>query len=216
MKQVLGLGLILASLPSLVLAVATVTDLSQPYAPVDLESSIKTDQIHLGELADFPLMYEFMVADSTELQFGLSQKYQSDPILFRSLLVREEDSGRGVREVMRFETQAEDWVVNKDDELGLTLYESETFTRELDPGVYRLEISTPDNLGKFMLKIGEFTESPSYLARLQQTATIQAFFDYSFLRILSSSLVYYPLGIILLLLAIQQTFKYRRYIINAN
>jgi hypothetical protein len=67
-----------------------------------------------------------------------------------------------------------------------------------------------------MLKIGDFSESPSYIARLQQTATIQSFFGYSFFRILGSSLVYYPLGILILLVALQQTFKYRRYITNAN
>ena len=61
-----------------------------------------------------------------------------------------------------------------------------------------------------MLMIGENQQSNSYFETLGNVRTTQKFFGYSFFKLLTSSYVYYPLGILLLLFAIYRTWKYRK------
>jgi hypothetical protein len=183
-----------------------------PYTIVELENDVEFSQVYLGELANFPIMYGFKIEEPAEFKFSLRQKYSSseEVLPFGLILVKEEDK-RGVTEILRFNPKMDEWVVKKEKTIGLNFLDSDAVTSTLEPGTYRLEVSTPVNLGKYMLSIGLGDDNSSgYFKSLSQTRTIQSFYGHSIFKMLSSSMVYYPLGIIFLLLLILITWKYRK------
>ena len=82
-------------------------------------------------------------------------------------------------------------------------------SEDVEPGLYRIEISTPVNEGKFMLQIGNDPVETSYWSQLASVRQTQLFFGYGLFSMLGSSLIFYPLGIILLLFLIYKTWQYR-------
>ena len=194
-----------------------ITEVERPYEPVLIEEEdLHIKQVFLGELDDFPIMYEINVDESTDFSVGVRQKYAgSEPIDFSLILIRENDNGKGVTEIARLRPRSENWDITKDKSLGLTFWESAQLSKDVEPGLYRLEISTPNNQGKYLLYFGEEDES-GYFKNLSNAHQIQKYFGYSVIKMLSSSLVYYLLGIIFLIFVINKTWKYRNIIKNAS
>lgn len=194
-----------------------VTELAKPYDLTTVNLNESKNQVHLGELKDFPIMYEFSIDETETINLSLRQIYKgNEPVLLTLLMVRVEDNGRGVREIVRYSPQPAEWLKVKDPKLGLSFFDSEMVSKSLDAGTYRVEVSTPTNEAKFALVFGEADSSAGYFESIKQTMTTQKFFDYSFFKILTSSLIYYPLGIIFVLFALRQIFKYRKIIKNAD
>lgn len=197
----------------------TVTELEKPYDLVPLNDNLLDKQVFLGELDDFPIMYGFTIGDeTTNFKTVIRQRYEGDtkPIDFSLILIRQNDNNRGVTEIARLRLRTEDWTIVKDKTIGMTFWESPLLDNELQSGSYRLEISTPDNIGRFMLTFGESDNDGGYFKELGNVYTTQKFFGHSFLKLLSSTLVYYLLGIIFLLFVIQKTWKYRNSIKHAG
>lgn len=202
MKYVLGsfVLLLLGVLPASAYDLF-VTDVAKPYDLVSIESDIEYHQVHLGSLEDYPVMYEVNVLKTSALITSLRQLYRGgqEPIPFTLIIVKQDGRGGGVTEIARFTPKAEDWIRQKDKKIGLTFWNSEEITEELSPGVYRIEVSTPANKGKYLLNFGEQSEKIGYFSSLSRARSIQKHMDFSILRMLSLPSVYYPLGIILLL-----------------
>lgn len=197
----------------------TVTEITKPYDIVPLDYDLSRKQVFLGELADFPIMYEAEVGEEAEnFKVAIRQRYYSgsEPIDFSLILIRQNDNNRGVTEIARLNPKAENWTVVKDAKAGMMFWESQPLENELLTGLYRLEISTPENIGRFMLTFGDTEVEESYFKELANIYNIQKFFGYSIFKILSSSMIYYLLGIIFLLIAIQKTWKYRNKIKYGN
>ncbi len=195
------------------------TKVDEPYTIIEIGSDIESPQVHLGELDNFPIMYGFEVTSTTSLALSLRQIYykKGDPLPIGIILVKEDKDKRGVSEIVRFNPKSEKWLITEDSSLGLTFWDTEPLTKELLPGIYRLEVSTPENLAKYALHFGPVSESNSgYFKSLGQIRKTQEFFGYSIFRMLSSPLVYYPIGIILLIFAFKMTSKYRRRIFHAS
>lgn len=189
-----------------------VTQTTTPYEVVEL-SGISSKQTHLGELSKYPIMYGFTLTETDVLETQLRQiNNVGEPVPFRLLLIKENAQGRGVEEVFRFNPTSDDWVKTRDQSLGLTFWESELVSYSLEPGVYRMEVSTPENIGKYALLLGNTEESVGYFTNLKQVRLTQDFFGYSAFRMLAAASVYYTLGIIFLLLLIYKTRKYSRLI----
>lgn len=188
-----------------------ITEIEKPYdvVPVTLDSEIQ--KVYLGVLDNFPVMYEVEVSATTTLTLGLRQKYYGDtePVPFALMVVRKNDDGSGVTEVARFYPESGDWLRNKDSEIGITFLDSKTISNRIAPGTYNVEVSTPENIGNFSLIFGKSDEPVEYFKRLGQVRTTQRFFGYSILRMLTSSLVYYPIGIIFVLYLLGKIFKYK-------
>lgn len=193
----------------------TVTDIIEPY-DVTLVDDVSAGQMLLGDLADFPIMYEVSIKATTTLVTQLSQRFQggTDPVLFSLLIVRQNDLDGGVTEVARVKAEAKDWVTRKDSVLGLSLWETAVASSSLIPGNYLLEVSTALNYGRYRLQIGEniehIADNSGYFTTLGQVRTTQKFFGMSFLSILLSSYVYYPFGILVLLLGLFKIGRYRK------
>jgi hypothetical protein len=204
-------------LPTSVLAfIASETDISQPYEIVPIEVTMPEQIAFLGTLNDFPVMYEIRSDEPFTFTAALAQPLKQESQPFSLLLVRRNDRGGGVTEVARQPFVSQDWSTVRDSLLGISFLQSPTLTEEVGPGTYRLEVSTPDNQGQYMFTVGTKQAEVGYFEQLGYIRQTQVYFGYGFFSMLKSAFVYYPLGIILLLLGIFQTWRFtRRQQVNA-
>lgn len=219
MKYVFGvLALMMVGATSVAAYELTVTDVTRPYEIVTVKSDLGPEHIYLGELNDFPIMYEITAKESFDLSSRVRQIYNGSekPVSFSLIVIRQDERGGGVTEVARLRPGTDDWTMVKDSVFGMTFWESEALTSTVEPGVYRIEISNPDNVGRYMLTLGEGEDLPGYFTTLANVRTTQKFFGYSILRLLTSSYVYYTLGIFFLLFVIHRTWKYRKSIAHVG
>ena len=181
-----------------------------PYEVVVIDNAIATQAEYLGELVGNPHMYEFTIGKKTTLTLTVSQLENEMPLLFSLIAVKQNNHNAGVAEVGRLTAKDITWEVTDDAVLGLSFLRSQKFEAEIDLGVYRVEVSTPDNIGSYMLTVGAEAVSPGYFATLSDIRTIQRFFGKSPLALLTSSYVYYPLGSLVLLGLLYYTWRNRR------
>lgn len=191
---------------------------NQPYEIVPIGEDIEDKQVYVGTLQDFPIMYEATVVATSSLRLQLAQQYHggADPLGFGLMIVRVNDTDGGVSEVTRLRPEAEQWTIRKDKVFGMTFLESILITETISPGTYRVEVSTPENLGPYLLTLGEYDEQLGYFEMLDRVRTVQQNFGYSIVGMLRSSYVYYPLGVLFLLFLLQRTWKYRKSITHVS
>jgi len=195
---------------SAVAFIANETDISQPYEIVPIEVTMPEQISFLGTLSDFPVMYEIRSEEPFTFTAQLAQPVNQAVQPFSLLLIRRNDRGGGVTEVARQVYVAEAWSTRRDSLLGLSLYESPVLTQDVGPGTYRLEVSSPDNQGQYMLTVGTQQTAVGYVEQLGYIRQTQAYFGYGMFSFLKSSQVYYPIGIVLLLGAFFQTWRFAR------
>ena len=103
------------------------------------------------------------------------------------------------------------WTEVSDKSTGDTYLAGGSFEGVLEPGTYLVEVSTGENLGKYVLQIhtGELTKDSkrSYFATLGDVAKIKVFFEKPVIAVFQSPSYYIPL----LLLLLFSLFGYRRY-----
>ncbi len=188
---------------------------SMPYEAIGIDARIATERSYYGELQGDPHLYEFAIGESETLVLHVGQR-AGELVPFSVMIVKARDNDRGVREIGRVSGLAStSWELLFDGRLGMSLATGEPFTAELDAGVYRVEISTPENIGKYLLTVGNEPSDTGYFASLASIYRTQRFFEYTPLRILLSNYVYYPLGSLLLLVLIFYTWRYHKRIRHA-
>jgi len=185
-------------------------DVSEVYEAYSIERPFSVEQWYLGTLAEFPEMYEFSVADTTTLQLSLRVPDSVDIHSMRpSLLLVRDVNPRGVKEVARIAYDKVDWKKEKDPRSGLTYYTTAPYSVELEPGVYKAEISTPNNVGKYMFIIGSDAIRPSFSTSFATVYALHDFYEVSKILMVRSPVVYYPLGILLCLGLLGAVWRYR-------
>jgi hypothetical protein len=182
---------------------------SIPYEVMTIDARVNERAEYLGDLNGYPQMYEFTLGKEEELTLSLVQKDTENPLKFSLIVVRENNHNAGVTEIGRLGYNEVIWNKRKDGSLALTLLEGQGFIRTIGAGVYRVEVSTPDNFGKYMLVVGKDAVGTGYFKLLGDIVTIQSFFGLPFVAILLSSMVYYPLGIIILMGLFYYTWRNR-------
>jgi len=209
-SKTLSLVLLAFLMPVISFAYApTLNSTTIPYEPQIIDSNINNRAEYLGLLTGDPHMYEFTIGAATVLTLQLVQRSKDEPVPFSLIAVRENTQNAGVVEVGRLRAQDMIWEEKRDGGLGLTLAYSATFETEIGPGIYRVEVSTPENAGAYMLVVGS-TEAPvGYFQTLADVRTIQKFFGASLFAMLFSTYVLYPLGILTLLLLFYYTWRNR-------
>lgn len=203
-------GLVVLCMPVFVQAYTVIeTDISQPYEIVPIEATPPTQHNYLGTLADYPIMYEITSEEPFTFAAQVSQPAGAEVEPLVLLLIRKNDRGGGVSEVVRMTTDPAQWSVVRDSKLGMTLRTSPVISEDVEPGVYRIEVSSPDNLGQYLLTVGQEATEPGYFAELGAIRKTQKYFGLGIFSMLKSSYVYYPIGILLLVFAIYKTWSYR-------
>jgi hypothetical protein len=196
--------------PGFVLAVAPI--INKPVVPYEvqaIDARIEQERVYLGELTNDPHTYEFAIGESKPLVLSLLQVEAGERIPLSLIVVEVEENNRGVTEIGRLAGKDMVWESVRNHALGLMVYQSQVFTAELEPGVYRFEVSSTDNIGKYLLTVGYEKEEVGYFASLKDIYTIRQFFGVSVFGLIFSSAVYYPLGILLLLLVGYVTWRKR-------
>lgn len=174
--------------------VTTYTPAAQ-YEVQTIDTYSAYEQIILGELIDAPIMYEVASDEPFTLSLTL-RAVPVDPVPPFGLLVIRVLEPRGVEEVAR--VQAATWAEVTDRISGLPYRVGPAYEAELPAGRYQIEVSTPENLGKFMLVMGEGDDGASYRATLASLRALYDFYDEPLIMMIRSPYVYYPLGILLL------------------
>lgn len=219
MKLVLGIiSLFCFGISSAMAYELAVTETDRPYEVVPTRWSSEVAQVYLGELLSYPVMYELTATEPFTLSTQVQQLYKpgQEPRNFSLMVVRQNDGNGGVTEVTRVTPTTEEWAVVKDAVLGMTFWESNRVAEAVGPGTYRIEVSTPQNTGKYRLHIGATDKSAGYFETLGQVRTTQDFFDQPFFRLLASSYVYYTIGVIGLLFIGYRIWKYRKTVTYAE
>lgn len=178
---------------------------TEPYAVIPIEGDPYIEHHYLGSLEEYPEMYELTTDVAMTLKFSIWQKSSRKAVPFGLILVRQNDDDGGVTELARLSQPIAEWQKSHSAILGMTFLKSKTIEQEIKPGTYRIEVSTPDNTGDYLLLIGEEPESGTSLGDVR---TIQKQFGYTVVHLLFSSFVYIPLGILGVLYGI---YGFRRY-----
>jgi hypothetical protein len=214
MKYLLAASLLFVGAAPTFAFTPEITEITRPYEIVTIDKQAVRTKDYLGELAGFPVMYEVTSDEPFILQARVQQLYQSgsEPAAFYHIPIKQNQRRGRVTEVARLRPDPSDWQRVKDSQLGFSLWEGTALLAEVEPGTYRIEVSTPENLGKYLLSFGNEAADDGYFETLSGVRRTQQFFGFSFFKLLSSSQVYYPLGIILGLFIIQRGWKYRKLI----
>ena len=187
-------------------------DVSQPYEIIPFQAAPPIEHSYLGTLDDYPIMYEISSEDPFTFSAQVSQLSNAEVEPLSLLLIRSNDRGGGVKEIARMNVDPAEWVRTTDSKLGITLVTSPVLSEMLEPGTYRVEVSSPDNIGRYLITVGQEPTEPGYFAELGAIRQTQAYFGLGIFSMLKSSYVYYPIGILLLLLALYKTWTYRHLI----
>lgn len=188
----------------------SVQTIDTPYEIVILDGDPEREQIILGNLANVPEMYEV----TSDAPFELSVEIRAVPSTvmppqFSGIVVKQKET-LGVEEVARLKATESVWSVVTDRVTGLRYQAGPFFSQRVPAGTYRIEVSTPDNAGKYLLVIGNDTKKTGYAATVRAIATVYAFYGLSKLQMFSSPYVHYPIGSVVLLGLLGATWYWQR------
>lgn len=149
-------------------------------------SEPEKEQYLYGELSNFPHTFTFSVSEPMKISAMVSvpkdSQYKKSVII-----IREEKNG--VSEVGRVTYNETSWTGEFDARLGRSFFDAEVLSAEIEPGSYRLEVSSPDNHGKYKLRVGTEPNRQWFFTKLKERAAGAAFFGNSWLSALRAPLV---------------------------
>lgn len=195
--------------------VATVDTPDAPYKIKQIEATFDVERWYLGALVQFPQMYGFSLSKDTIVPLSLRIPSDTDIEVMRpTLLLVKIDSSRGVEEIKRVDYESTLWQEEKDAHSGFSYYTFDSPILSLSAGEYRIEISSVNNEGKYMLVVGSDDKEVSASTIKSTVRTLEDFYKESSTSATptpeSSSLTkYYPLGILLLLGMLVVVWRYR-------
>ena len=191
--------------------VAVVETVPTQYEVITIQNP-EIEQLILGELTDAPEMFEIV----SEVPFTLTAEIRAVPNTsganlpqLGGIIILQKEI-RGVEEVARLNASDAAWTVVTDPESGLVYQAGPYFSEPVPAGTYRIEVSSPNNKGKYLLLIGNQKDENGYFASLSDIKRAYAFYDLSTIRMVSSPYVFYPLGIMMILSLIVGTWFFRR------
>lgn len=209
-RLVLGLLIAFGCLPTLSFAYSPIfNEVTQVYGVLPLEQPITTRYEYHGILHGYPDTYSFMVDATTTLSVAIDA-YAGDKETeqFNGIIVRKNPLG-GVTEVARLSSLGLDWSKGKDDITRLWFGAGPTYSGEVGPGSYRVEVSNPLNEGRYRVTFGEEESATGYWEEVRAIKETRDFYGKWSLSMVVVPHVYLPLGIVALLGAIWITWRRR-------
>lgn len=172
----------------------------------------ETEQLILGELDGDPEMFEIF----SETPFILTTEIRAVPNktantlpAFSGIIIKQKEL-RGVEEVSRLQSADADWSVMTDNATGLKYQAGPYFSEAMASGTYRIEISSLNNTGKYILLVGNQSDNNSYQTSLAAIRAVYRFYGFGSVRMFSSPYVHYPVGIALVVLLFTGTYSWQR------
>lgn len=169
----------------------------RPFDVIAVQGNLQEQQEFLGDLNDFPEMYEVVVTEPIEFAVQVRQSVLNKTEPISLIVVRLDGRGRGVTEVVRLNQLPEEWTKIYNQSLGMSFFQSKQLSFHLVEGTYRIEVSTPNNQADYMLTLGKEPKTVGYFSMLSSIIRTQSHFGYSVFRILLSPYYYIPVLLLL-------------------
>ena len=150
-----------------------------------------------GELTGFPHTYVIEIDETLDLFARILvpdiEKAQEN---VSGIIVRNSEEEGRVVEIARLRAADAYWESEYEFFGGDSYRNGPEYRATVDHGFYRIEVSTPDNVGKYVLVVGTKEEREiGYFETLRRIAAIKTFFGKSELMVIQSPFVYVPLAL---------------------
>lgn len=158
-----------------------------------------------GDMTGFPHTYEIRSEDAFQLyvQMFMPEHDFVPANTISGIIIKENEEHARVIEIARLPAHEATWENVRSIASGDTLKRGPFFNAQVDAGVYRIEVSTPQNTERYVLHIGTADPLPlSYLEYIRRIAEIKTFVGKSPYAIVESPFVYIPMGIGIWLLSL--------------
>ncbi|MEK7462436.1 MAG: hypothetical protein AAB618_02580 [Patescibacteria group bacterium] len=169
---------------------------TEAYSLIEIEGDPYVERSYLGDLEDAPDMYELKTDVAITLKMQVMQRSNKKAQPFGLIIVRQNDIDGGVAEIVRQNEPLEKWTKERSQMLGMRFLTAPVLEKEITPGTYHIEVSTPDNKGSYMLLVGEEPVSSGYFKALAQIFKTQHHFGFTPFHLIFSSYIYLTLVII--------------------
>lgn len=189
---------------SLVAYDATVEPVLVPYEAVRIVIDTQATKVILAELKDSPEMYEIVVDATSTLAVDIrAVPTTGTQPTFTGIIIKQKEI-RGIEAVARLSATDASWKQLIDHATGLPYLAGPYFNETLTPGTYQIEVSNPNNQGKYLLVIGSGRDAQGFFASFQAVRATYEFYGASKLGMLYSPYIYIPVGslVTLLLMAV--------------
>ena len=216
-KSILTYGVIVAVVLFFVLAQSDISYIPQRISQETVGditgvTNPETKHMFFGELQSFPHTFEIKSDTSFQLYVEIRvPDIESAKNNISGIIIKEKDRG-GVEEVARLHAKTATWTRMYEKFEGGYYRSGPYFDGQLEPGIYRVEVSTPDNLEKYVLIMGtgNSTESLGYFEKIAKIAETKVFFEKSQFFIIKSRVVYRPIIFLVLVFVLFSYLKRRR------
>jgi hypothetical protein len=153
-------------------------------------------QAFYGHMDNFPHMYEIHAKEPFLLSLQiLMPDIDSSKNNISGVIIKVPEGGGRVTEIASLSAQEAGWGTTFQSLDGNKYREGPAFQKELEPGMYRIEVHTPDNIEKYILRVGTRDEMTiGYIELLRRISEIQTFFGKSTLHGVVSPYLYVPLA----------------------
>jgi hypothetical protein len=162
-------------------------------------STPEVSQVFYGAMTGFPHTYEIR----SSVPFYLKTEVLIPDIgdtkgIVSGIIIRETGHKGRVEEVARLRASGASWERFYEPFGGDRYLRGANFAESVPAGVYRIEVSTPDNLEKYALSVGnkESFNGISYFEIIGRIADVKVFFGKSRFAVIQSPLVYIPVVLI--------------------
>lgn len=195
--------------------------ISHAYVPVVVEPGLQSEMYgiddpvrkhyYYGMLQNFPHTYEVVITEPLVLSVLVMVPDMEGALnTVNGIIVKREGRQGSVREVARLLATEASWEPVYEPWGGDAYRRGTSFTETVDPGTYRIEMSTPDNASPYVLVVGTETGrgDVSYIEMIRRVKDVKEFYGRSPLMVIVSPYVYVPL--LLLFFIIGGTIVYRR------
>ncbi len=152
-------------------------------------------QAFYGTLDNFPHTYEIRATEPFTLStMILVPDIEESTNVISGIIIKEQKRGTRVLQVARLHARDAAWESDFEPFGGDSYRMGPSFETQLDAGVYRVEVHTPDNKEKYVLVVGSREEMTlGYFELLGRMIEVKHFFGKSSFMIVQSMFVYVPL-----------------------
>ncbi len=161
--------------------------------------TIEREQYFYGSLDDAPHTYTFTISTTTTISLQIivpdTVHAQNDK---SGLLLESLPDDAGVREVRRLPAKNAGWNHEYHWRMGQTYRVGPSYYDALEPGTYLFEVSTPVNLGPYVLRVGTEDTRIGYIAAVRDVVRANEFFLVPRMALMKSPLIVAPLLVVLM------------------
>lgn len=181
--------------------------LEGPGKKLHLNSDIEVQREYYGNLIGFPHLYEFTLAEPASLSVALYTPEIDEPSTNLSGIVVKVGKNGGVSEVGRLSSVGNEWPEYTQPYSNEVFLTGATLEADIEPGTYRLEVSSPENKGTYLMVLGNEELETGYFELIGNVWEVKQFLGHSIFSMLFTSLVYAPIGILLMIVVFYYTIR---------